>query len=150
MSLDEERGIVYIPTGSPAFDFYGGNRKGQNLYGNCLLALEAETGKLVWHYQLVHHDLWDYDPTAAPQLITVRRNDRTIDAVAQATKHGFLFVFDRVTGKPLYGMEDRPVPQTVVPGEKTAAAGHANSWGDGGWSCSDGGPGARSRTMHRA
>src|SRR6185437_3556394 len=102
ITLDEKRGIAYFPLGSPTYDFYGGDRKGDGLYGNCLLALDARTGKHLWHFQLVHHDLWDYDVVAAPQLITVKQNGRTIDAVAQATKHGFLFVFDRVTGKPLF------------------------------------------------
>jgi len=120
LSLDEKRGIAYFPLGSPTYDFYGGDRKGDGLYGNCLLALDARTGKHLWHYQLVHHDLWDYDVVAAPQLITVKQNGRSIDAVAQATKHGFLFVFDRVTGKPLFPIEERKVPTTNVPGESAS------------------------------
>lgn len=118
MSLDKERGIVYIPTGSPAFDFYGGNRKGQNLYGNCLLALEAATGKLIWYHQLVHHDLWDYDLPAPPNLLTVNHDGKEIDAVAQVTKMGMVFVFDRETGSPLFPIEERPVPPSSLLGEE--------------------------------
>jgi quinoprotein glucose dehydrogenase len=117
ISLDAARGIAYFPLGSPTYDYYGADRIGSNLYGSSLLALDARTGKRIWHFQFVHHDLWDYDPTAAPQLVTVRRNGRSIDAVAQATKHGFLFVFDRVTGEPLWPIEERPVPASDVPGE---------------------------------
>jgi quinoprotein glucose dehydrogenase len=117
ISIDEKRGIAYFPLGSPTYDFYGADRKGDGLYGNCLLALDARTGKHLWHFQLVHHDLWDYDAAAAPQLITVKQNGKTIDAVAQATKQGFLFVFDRVTGKPLWPIEERKVPTSSVPGE---------------------------------
>ncbi|MEO8592660.1 MAG: PQQ-binding-like beta-propeller repeat protein [Candidatus Solibacter sp.] len=117
ISLDEKRGIAYFPLGSPTYDFYGGDRKGDGLYGNCLLALDARTGKHLWHFQLVHHDLWDYDVVAAPQLITVKQNGRTIDAVAQATKQGFLFAFDRVSGKPLFPIEERKTPGSKVPGE---------------------------------
>jgi len=117
ISVDEKRGIAYFPLGSPTYDFYGADRKGNGLYGNCLLALDARTGKYLWHFQLVHHDLWDYDAAAAPQLITVRQNGKTIDAVAQATKQGFLFAFDRVTGKPLWPVEERKVPISNTPGE---------------------------------
>lgn len=118
MTLDEERGMVYIPTGSPAFDFYGGNRKGQNLYGNCLLALDAATGKLIWYHQLVHHDLWDYDLPAPPNLLTVNHDGQEIDAVAQVTKMGMVFVFDRQTGVPLFPIEERPVPASSLKGEE--------------------------------
>lgn len=118
MSLDKERGIVYIPTGSAAFDFYGGNRKGKNLYANCLLALEAATGKHVWHYQLVHHDLWDYDLPAPPNLLTVTKDGKKIDAVAQVTKMGMVFVFDRETGEPIFPIEERPVPPSSLLGEE--------------------------------
>jgi quinoprotein glucose dehydrogenase len=118
MSLDKARGIVYAPTGSPAFDFYGGNRKGQNLFGNCLLAIEAATGKLLWHYQLVHHDVWDYDLPAPPNLVRVVHDGKEIDAVAQVTKMGMVFVFDRVTGKPLFPIEERPVPSSLLLGEE--------------------------------
>jgi quinoprotein glucose dehydrogenase len=119
MSVDHERGIVFLPIGSPAYDFYGGDRKGKNLYGNCLVALNAATGKVIWHFQTVHHDLWDYDLPAQPLLITLRRNNRSIPAVAQITKMGFVFVFNRVTGEPLFPIEERPVPQGNVPGEET-------------------------------
>lgn len=118
MSVDAKRGLVYIPTGSPAFDFYGGNRKGQNLYGNCLLALEAATGKLVWYYQLVHHDLWDYDLPAPPNLLTVNHDGKEVDAVAQVTKMGMVFLFDRETGEPLFPIEERPVPASDLLGEE--------------------------------
>jgi quinoprotein glucose dehydrogenase len=118
ISVDEQRGIAYFPTGSPTYDYYGADRIGSNLFGNCLLALDARTGKRLWHFQVVHHDLWDYDLTAAPQLITVRHKGKTIDAVAQASKHGFLFVFDRVTGEPLWPIEERPVPKSDMPGEQ--------------------------------
>jgi quinoprotein glucose dehydrogenase len=117
ISIDTRRGIAYFPLGSPTYDFYGADRKGNGLYGDCLLALDARTGKYLWHFQLVHHDLWDYDAAAAPQLITVKHNGKTVDAVAQATKQGFLFVFDRVTGKPLWPIEERKVPGSNVPGE---------------------------------
>ena len=120
MSLDKKRGIVYIPTGSPAFDFYGGNRRGNNLYGNCLLALDAGTGKLIWHYQLVHHDLWDYDLPAPPNLLTVEHGGKQVDAVAQVTKMGMVFVFDRETGKPLFPIEERPVPASALLGEEAS------------------------------
>ena len=119
ISVDVARGIAYFPTGSPTYDYYGADRLGSNLYANSLLALDANTGKRLWHFQVVHHDLWDYDLTAAPQLVTVRHDGRTIDAVAQATKHGFLFVFDRVTGRPLWPIEERPIPKSNMPGEQT-------------------------------
>jgi len=117
-SIDEKRGIVYVPTASPKYNFYGGNRKGANLFSDCLLALDARTGKRLWHFQTVHHDIWDLDNNAAPQLITIRRNGKAIDAVAMASKTGYMYVFDRVTGKPIWPIEERPVPQgTSVPGE---------------------------------
>jgi glucose dehydrogenase len=117
-SIDEKRAIVYVPTASPKYNFYGGLRKGANLFGDCLIALNARTGKRLWHFQTVHHDIWDLDNNAAPQLITIRRNGRTIDAVAMASKTGYLYVFDRVTGQPIWPIEERPVPQrTEVPGE---------------------------------
>jgi len=118
ISVDEKRGLVFIPTGSAAFDFWGGDRLGANLFANCLLALDAATGRRRWHYQFVHHDLWDRDLPAAPVLITLRRGGRTVDAVAQATKSGHVFVFDRVTGKPLFPIEERPVPPSDLVGEK--------------------------------
>ena len=119
MTVDIERGLVFAPTGSPTSDFYGGDRKGKNLYGNSLIALDAATGKLKWFQQLVHHDIWDWDLPAAPTLIDVVREGRRIPAVAQITKMSTLFIFDRVTGEPLHGLEERPVPQSDVPGEAT-------------------------------
>jgi quinoprotein glucose dehydrogenase len=118
MALDEKRGIVYIPTGSIGGDFYGGNRKGPDLYANSLVALDAATGKYIWHYQFVHHDLWDRDLPANPNLITIQHNGKTIDAVAQITKHGFIFMFDRGTGKPIFPITEKPVPQGGLPGEQ--------------------------------
>jgi len=120
LSLDHSRGLVYVPTGSPAFDFWGGDRKGANLFGNSLVALRAATGERVWHYQLVRHDLWDRDLPQAPVLLDVRRGDRTIDAVAQATKSGHVFVFDRASGEPLFEVEERPVPGSELQGEETS------------------------------
>jgi quinoprotein glucose dehydrogenase len=98
---------------------YGGDRKGANLFGNCLLALDARTGKRLWHFQTVHHDLWDYDLTAAPKLLTIQRNGKPVDVVAQPTKFGLLYVFDRVTGLPIWPIEERPVPKSDVPGEES-------------------------------
>ena len=121
MALDEARGILYAPTGSAAADFYGGDRLGDNLFANSLLALDANTGKRLWHFQFVHHDIWDRDPPSPPTLVTIRRNGRRIDAVVQATKQGYLFVLDRTTGKPLFPVEDRKFPTSSVPGEVTAA-----------------------------
>ncbi len=118
MSLDEERGIVYIPTGSAAFDFYGGNRHGSNLFANSLLALNAATGERLWHYQFVHHDLWDRDPPAAPALVTINRNGKKIDAVAQTTKTGHIFLFDRESGEPLFPILETEVPASDLDGEK--------------------------------
>lgn len=120
ITVDVNRGLVFVPLGCPTSDFYGADRHGNGLYGNSLVALEAATGKLKWYQQLVHHDLWDYDLAAAPVLIDVRRNGRTIPAVAQITKMGLLFIFDRVTGRPIFGMEERAVPQSSVPGESTS------------------------------
>lgn len=117
MSLDTKRGIVFLALGSPSYDFYGADRKGDNLYGNSVVALNAATGKYIWHYQLVHHDLWDYDLPAPPNLVTVKRDGRDIDAVAQVTKHGFVFVFNRETGEPLFPIEERKVPASNIPGE---------------------------------
>jgi quinoprotein glucose dehydrogenase len=120
MTLDEERGIVYIPLGAPTYDFYGIDRTGNNLFADSLVALNARTGKLIWYYQLIHHDLWDYDATAAPQLLTVVHDGNEVPIVAQATKQGFLYVFNRITGKPIWPIEERPVPQSDVPGEATS------------------------------
>ena len=119
-TVDEDNGIVFVPFGTARYDFYGGNRKGNNLYANSLVALDANTGKRIWYFQAVHHDLWDYDLPTAPKLLTVRRNNQNVDIVAQPTKHGFLFVFNRKTGDPIWPIEERPVPQSDVPGEFTS------------------------------
>jgi quinoprotein glucose dehydrogenase len=119
MALDVKRGIVFVPTASPKYNFYGANRTGANLYGNCLLALNARTGKLIWYYQMVHHDIWDYDNDATPMLTTVVHNGKKIDVVAQAGKVGFLWVFNRETGEPLWPIEERPVLKSDMPGEET-------------------------------
>lgn len=117
MALDEERGIVYVPTGSVGGDFYGGHRKGPDLFANCLIALDAATGKYIWHYQVIHHDLWDRDLPANPNLVTIIHDGKTVDAVAQITKHGFIFVFDRTNGKPIFPITETPVPTNALPGE---------------------------------
>lgn len=118
MSLDTKRGIVFLATGSPSYDHYGADRKGKNLFGNCVIALDAKTGKLKWYYQTVHHDLWDYDLPAPPNLVTIERDGKKIDAVAQTSKLGFLYVLNRETGEPLFPIEERPVPASDVPGEQ--------------------------------
>ncbi|MBC7920925.1 MAG: PQQ-binding-like beta-propeller repeat protein [Ferruginibacter sp.] len=118
MSLDEARGIVFVPLGSATYDFWGGYRKGQNLYANCLVALDAATGKRQWHFQTVHHDLWDRDLPAPPNLVTVTHGGKRTDAVAQITKHGLVFLFDRVTGKPLFPIRETPVPPSDLRGEQ--------------------------------
>jgi len=120
ITVDVKRGIVYMHTASAKYELYGGDRPGDNLYADCMLALDARTGKHLWHFQTVHHDLWDTDPAAAPQLATVRHDGKSVDIVALASKTGFLFVFDRVTGKPLWPIEERPVPKSDVPGEVTS------------------------------
>ena len=120
ISADPERGLVFVPTGSPSPDFYGGERKGNNEYANSVVALRASTGRVVWHFQVVHHDLWDYDVASQPMLITVKRNGRDIPAVAVGTKIGHLFVLHRETGKPLFPVEERPVPPSAVPGEEAS------------------------------
>ena len=121
MALDEKRGIVYVPTGSAAPDFYGGSRLGDNLFANALLALDAETGKRIWHFQTVKHDLWDRDLPSPPSLVTVKRGGRKIDAVAQTTKSGYVYLFDRTNGEPLFPITYRSYPQSKVPGEQAAA-----------------------------
>jgi quinoprotein glucose dehydrogenase len=120
MAVDERRGIVYVPTGSAATDFYGADRLGDNLFANTLLALKADTGERIWHFQAVKHDLWDRDFPSPPTLVTVKQNGRTIDAVAQATKQGWLYLFDRTNGKPVFPVEYRKYPASVVPGEVTS------------------------------
>src|SRR5262249_22629574 len=118
MSLDEKRGLVFVPTGSPAFDFYGGNRKGENLFCNCLIAPHAKTGTRKWHHQLLHHDLLDYDLPAPPTLVTLHKDGKAIDAVAQVTKMGMVFLFERETGAPVYPIEERPVPASDLMAEE--------------------------------
>ena len=120
MTVDIARGLVFVPLGCPTTDFYGADRHGDGLYGNSLVALDAATGKVKWFHQLVHHDLWDYDLAAPPALIDVSRDGVKVPAVAQITKMGLLFIFNRVTGEPIYGMEERAVPQSRVPGEQTS------------------------------
>lgn len=116
MSVDDKRGLVFLPIGSASYDFYGGDRKGNNLFANCVVALDANTGKRMWHFQMVHHDLWDYDPPAIPMLVPVQGKD----AVVQLTKMGLVFVFDRESGKPLFPIEERPVPQSRAEGEQSS------------------------------
>ncbi len=121
MALDHETGIVYVPTGSASYDFYGGNRKGQNLFANSLLALNAKTGARIWHYQFVHHDLWDRDLPAPPNLVTITKNGQEVKAVAQVTKSGHVFVFDRKTGEPIFPIEETPYPASDLVGEEAWA-----------------------------
>lgn len=118
MSVDEKRGMVFLATGSPSYDFYGADRQGENLFGNCIVALDANTGKHIWHFQTVHHDLWDYDLPAPPNLVTVIKEGREIDAVAQCSKIGFVYLLDRETGQPLFPIEERKVPLSDIPGEE--------------------------------
>ena len=120
MTLDAERGLLYLPVSTPSNDYYGGRRLGSNLYAESLVCLDAATGKRKWHFQIVHHGLWDYDPASPPNLVTITVNGRRVDAVVQLTKQGFAFVFDRVTGKPVWPIEERPVPQSDVPGEESS------------------------------
>lgn len=119
MSLDVERGILYAPTASAKYNFYGADRSGADLFADCLLALDARTGKRLWHFQMVHHDIWDYDDATAPKLLTVIHNGKPVDAVAQVSKQGFVWVFNRVTGEPLWPIEERRVPTSDMPGETT-------------------------------
>jgi len=121
MTLDPRRGILYVPTGSAAFDFYGADRVGDDLFANCLLALNAETGERIWHFQGVRHDIWDRDFPSPPALLTVKRDGKEIDAVAQTSKQGFVYLFDRTNGKPLFPIESRKYPASDVPGEVTAS-----------------------------
>ncbi|HEX2138476.1 MAG TPA: PQQ-binding-like beta-propeller repeat protein, partial [Woeseiaceae bacterium] len=118
LSVDVEHGLVYVPTGTPSPDFYGGERAGDNAYANSLVALSVKSGEVVWHRQLVHHDLWDYDLPAQPMLVDLTKDGRRYAAVVQTTKTGMVFVFDRLTGKPIWPIEERPVPQGGVAGEK--------------------------------
>ncbi len=119
MSIDVKRGILYAPTASPKYNFWGVDRGGANLFGDSLLALDVRTGKRLWHFQMVHHDIWDYDDATAPKLLTIDHEGKKVDVVAQVTKQGFIWVFDRVTGKPIWPIEERPVPTSDMKGEKT-------------------------------
>ena len=120
ITVDEEAGLVYLPVEDPTSDLYGGHRPGDNLYGDSIVCLDLKTGQRKWHFQIVHHPIWDLDMPAAPLLADIVVDGKPIKAVAQATKQGLLFVFDRITGKPVWPIEERPVPQTDVPGEKTS------------------------------
>jgi quinoprotein glucose dehydrogenase len=117
MTVDPKSGIVFIPTASPKYNFYGADRPGANLFGDCLLALDARTGKRLWHFQMVHHDIWDYDDATAPKLLTVQHNGKPLDIVAQVSKQGFIWVFRRDNGQPLWPIEERPVPKSEMPNE---------------------------------
>ena len=117
MAVDDDAGIIYVPTGSAAPDFYGGNRLGSNLYANCLLALDANTGKCLWHFQFTHHDIWDRDAPAPPNLLTVNQGGKKIPAVAQVTKQGYVYLFNRITGEALFDIEEVPVPISTISGE---------------------------------
>ncbi len=121
MSADEELGYVYLPIGTPSNDWYGGHRLGNNLFAESLVCLNAETGERVWHFQAVHHGLWDYDLPCAPTLVDIEVDGKEIKAVAQVSKQGMTYVFDRATGEPVWPIEERPVPQSAVPGERTSA-----------------------------
>ena len=119
MTVDTARGIAYVPLGSPTYDFYGADRIGANLFGTSIVALDARTGRRLWHFQLVHHDLWDMDPSAAPQLTTIRHNGRSRDVVVVTAKTGWLYVFDRVTGEPIWPIEEKPVLKSAMEGEQS-------------------------------
>jgi quinoprotein glucose dehydrogenase len=119
MTVDTRRGLVYLPLGSPTYDFYGADRAGANLFGTSVVALDARTGKRLWHFQIAHHDLWDLDPSAAPQLTTIRHNGRNREVVVVSSKTTWLYVFDRVTGEPIWPIEERPVPKSDMPGEES-------------------------------
>jgi glucose dehydrogenase len=119
-SVDEKAGVVFLPLTSPSYDFYGADRKGANLFGDSVVAVDCRTGQRKWYFQTVHHDLWDYDIPAQPVLVTVKRNGRDVPAVAQVTKTGFMFLLDRATGIPLFQVEERPVPKSRIPGEETS------------------------------
>ncbi len=118
-TIDTERGMVFLPVGNAADSFYGADRKGTNLYANCVVALDALTGRLLWYYQVVHHDIWDYDLAAPPALVEIKRDGKTIPALAQITKMGLLFILDRITGQPVFGVVERPVPHSDTPGEES-------------------------------
>ena len=120
MSADDELGYVYLPVESPTGDFYGGERPGDGLFGESLVCLDAKTGKRVWHFQFIHHGLWDWDLPAAPNLLDITVDGKRIKAVAQVTKQGFVYTFDRVTGQPVWPIVEKPVPQSDIPFEKTS------------------------------
>ncbi|TDI70148.1 MAG: hypothetical protein E2O88_03950 [Bacteroidetes bacterium] len=119
-TADAKRGLVYLPVSTPNSDFYGGHRKGDNLFAESIVCLDANTGKRVWHFQTVHHGLWDHDLPAPPNLVTIQVKGKMIDAVVALGKTGFAYVFDRVTGEPVWPIEERPVPESDVPGEQTS------------------------------
>ena len=123
-TVDTQRGIAFLPLTSPSADYYGGDRKGAGLFGDSLVAVDALTGKRIWHFQTVHHNIWDYDLPAQPTLVTVRRDGKMVDAVAQVTKTGFTFLFERTTGKPLFDIVEKPVPASEVPGEALGQRSH--------------------------
>jgi len=127
-TVDVENGIVFIPTGTPRYDFFGGNREGDNLYGNSLIALDANTGRRLWHYQIVHHDLWDFDLPVSPKLMTITRNGQRVPIVVQASKHGFIFAFNRLTGEPIWPIEERAVPASDIPGEHASPTQPFPTW----------------------
>jgi quinoprotein glucose dehydrogenase len=127
-TIDDQAGVVYIPTGTARFDFYGGNRKGDNLFANSILALDAKTGKRLWHYQTIHHDLWDFDLPQAPKLLTITKDGKKIPALVQASKQGFVYVLDRRTGKPVWPIDEKPVPASDVPGEQASPTQPIPSW----------------------
>jgi quinoprotein glucose dehydrogenase len=120
LTVDEQRGIVYSTFGSPASDYYGGDRKGDNLFGNSVVALNAESGQRLWHFQAVHHDIWDYDLPPGPTLVDIRVNGQVVPALAQTGKVGYMYILNRVTGQPIFGIDETPVPQSQVPGEFTS------------------------------
>ena len=117
MTIDAERGILYMPVSSPAANYWGGDRPGNNLFGNSIVAVDAETGKYRWHFQTVHHDVWDFDMPSPPVLVDITQNGRRVPALASIGKTGYMFILNRVTGKPIFGVEERPVPKGEVPGE---------------------------------
>jgi len=128
LSVDEARGIVYAPTASAKYNFYGVNRSGANLFADSLLALDARTGKRLWHFQMVHHDIWDYDDATAPKLLTVQHEGKAVDVVVEVSKQGFVWVFNRVTGEPLWPIVEKPVPRSDMPGEDTWPTQPFPSW----------------------
>ncbi|HTM94436.1 MAG TPA: pyrroloquinoline quinone-dependent dehydrogenase [Croceibacterium sp.] len=128
LTIDTNTGIAYIPTGTARYDFYGGNREGDNLFANSLVALDAETGKRIWHFQVLHHDLWDWDIPQSPKLLTIHKDGKDIPVVIQATKFGYIYVFDRRTGKPIWPIEEKPVPKSDVPGEKPSPTQPVPTW----------------------